>query len=276
MTTAQKAVKYLAIALAFLLIFGILSAIVTAIGGVVSLLDAVISDDEPLGEMTEIYAGNEIASLNIDIKAAKLTIEKGEAFHVSTNNGEITAKKNGDTLVLKESNHKWFYGENNFEMIITIPEGFAFHSVEIDIGAGAIEIDSLTADTIEIDIGAAELTASYLCAKKAIDADLGTGNFEISSGYLASPDFDLGVGKTKISAFITGDGEFDCGIGGLELIICGAPADYKIKASCGIGEFTVGGQKISDNDVIGNGENVLRISGGIGEVEVSFLQESDA
>ena len=118
-----------------------------------------------------------------------------------------------------------------------------------------------------------DFTAEYLSAKTRIDADLGAGNFRLASGYLCMPDFDLGVGKTALTATMIGEGDFDCGVGDLALTVYGAPSSYTVYANRGIGHFSVDGESVSDGDVIGSGENTLRISGGIGNVDVSFLQD---
>ncbi|MBQ8496303.1 MAG: DUF4097 family beta strand repeat protein [Clostridia bacterium] len=271
MTSTQKIIKYFAIALAIVLIISIFSAIISGITGIFYFLDD--SDADITGDMTEIYTGDTPTSLDIEIGAAKLKVEKGTSFSVLSNNKKITAKKDGDTLEIEEKSHRWNMKSSDTALVITIPENISFKNFSLDIGAGNISIEMLTADTVELDIGAADFEAQYLSAKKRIDADLGAGDFSIRSGWLNAPDFDLGVGKTDVTATIEGDGDFDCGVGEMTLTIYDSPSDYTIRASRGIGDFTVDGETVSDGDVIGNGANTLRISGGVGKITVSFLQD---
>ena len=271
MTATQKLIKYLAIALAILLIVTIFSAIITGITGIFYLFDD--SDADITGDMTELYTGDVPTSLDIEIGAAKLTVEKGTSFSILGNNKKFTARKDGNTLEIEEKNSRWNTHSGDSVLIITVPENTSFKTFSLDIGAGDIQIETLTAETVELDIGAANFDAQYLSAKNRIDADLGAGDFVIHSGFLNTPDFDLGIGKTEITATLEGNGDFDCGVGEMILTIYGSPSHYTIRASRGIGDFTVDGETVSDGTVIGNGGNTLRISGGVGKITVSFLQD---
>lgn len=271
MTTAQKIIKYLAIAFAIALIVGIISSI-ASLFGMFYIFDRATDGGGEIGEMTEIF-DEEFSSLEIEVGAASLTIETGEHFSVLCNNSAVTAKKKGETLEITEKSNAWIQSKNESALTVILPEGTVLQNFDLDVGAGRIVITHLTAETVEIDIGAAKLEAEYLCAKKRIDADLGAGDFTIRAGYLKSPDFDLGVGKTTITATVDGDGDFDCGVGEVDLTIYGSPADYTIRASRGIGDIRVDGRSVSDGDVIGNGSHTVRISGGVGSVSVSFLQD---
>ena len=271
MTTAQKCIKYCAIALAILLIVSIFTGILTGITSLLYLFGG--SDSEMPTDMQEIYTGDVPRALDMEIRAAAVRIQQGEKFSVSSNHKKIVAKLDGDTLEIEDKRNGVSVGAEDAAILITIPEDAVFKAFFLEIGAGDIDIASLTANTIELDIGAADFTAEYLSAKTRIDADLGAGNFRLASGYLCMPDFDLGVGKTALTATMIGEGDFDCGVGDLALTVYGAPSSYTVYANRGIGRFTVDGESVSDGDVIGSGENTLRISGGIGNVDVSFLQD---
>lgn len=83
-------------------------------------------------------------------------------------------------------------------------------------------------------------------------------------------ELDMGMGATKVSATLSGDCDLDMGIGELALTVLGDKADYTIEVNKGVGEYTIDGEKIRDNEKIGNGTNHLQLDGGIGEVKVEF------
>lgn len=76
----------------------------------------------------------------------------------------------------------------------------------------------------------------------------------------------MGIGETIITSLISGNSNLDTGIGSLELNLIGD--DYKLKINKGIGEITIDNKKVEDNEIIGNGDNNISISGGIGEIKI--------
>ena len=45
---------------------------------------------------------------------------------------------------------------------------------------------------------------------------------------------------------------------------------YKLKLEKGIGEVSVDGSLIEDDSTVGNGNNYIRIEGGIGSIKVNY------
>ena len=83
-------------------------------------------------------------------------------------------------------------------------------------------------------------------------------------------DIDIGVGKIEITSKLTGNCFIDNGIGSAEIKILNSKEAYTIKTSSGIGTVLIDGQSVSKDTTIGSGENLIKISGGIGTVNISF------
>lgn len=49
--------------------------------------------------------------------------------------------------------------------------------------------------------------------------------------------------------------------------------EYETKVNKGLGNVTIDEEKISDNEVVGNGENKIDIDGGVGEIKINFRGE---
>ena len=101
MTTAQKIMKYLAIAFAIFLIVSIISLIlfgVYALSGVLGLKDN--SKIDVSSNMQTVDIGNkenivnltDITSLDIEVKYTNLIIKNGDTFYYETNNDNIIYK----------------------------------------------------------------------------------------------------------------------------------------------------------------------------------------
>ena len=80
----------------------------------------------------------------------------------------------------------------------------------------------------------------------------------------------MGVGKFEVTSAITGNSKINSGIGNLELNIQGNKENYTIKADKGIGSIKIDGKEIADDVIYGEGENIIKINGGIGSINVDF------
>lgn len=267
MTTAQKIIKYCAIAFAIFLIVTIISAILSGIYGLSAILGL------KKGTTTEIsninLEGNLTAYLDVDVAYSNLNIKIGKEFLAQTNNKNIQCKQDGNRLKIKEKNLKWFAKDSESDLTIYIPEDLKLEEVKINTGAGKVNIESLMAQKLELNLGAGEVRIGSINADEA-DIDTGAGKFTIESGNINNLDFDMGIGETNVTAKITGKSEIDTGIGAFTLKLLESEEHYRFNVDKGIGNITIGGKSISDNQKIGSGENFIDISGGIGKIKIDF------
>ena len=269
MSTFQKVIKYLALAFALFLVVSIFTGIFSAVYSMGNIFDG--NKDTSITEMSgKEMDAKDTKALMIDLGAAELEIKTGERLLAETNNSDINVKQNGDVLQIKEKSHNWFRTSNHSKVVVYVPEDMEFDKVGIDSGAGEITIESLTTDVLDLDLGAGEVNIDYLEVKKAVDIDGGTGETTIRSGSLCNLELDMGIGAADVSTKLSGDCDLDMGIGELALTVLGDKADYTIEVNKGVGEYTIDGEKIGDNEKIGNGTNYLQLDGGIGAVKVEF------
>ena len=176
MTTAQKVIKYIALALAVCLIVGIISGIIRLAGG----LSYIFSRNEPNSDLTNEYTdisdAEHISILDIELEYAQLIIKNGDGFKVETSDKEITVKfdKKNSKLTIKEPD-RMFHSTKGETVILYIPENSEFESVEIDSGAGTVEVEALSVNDLTLDLGAGKAEFNELFVTRAADIDCGTG-----------------------------------------------------------------------------------------------------
>lgn len=269
MSIFQKVIKYLAMAFALFLVVSIFTGIFSAVGGIAGAFDG--DTDDKTGKMSTAKLNQKDAKvLMVDLNAAELEIRTGEQFKAETNDSNVTIEQKDGRLQIKENGHNWFKTSNHSKVSVYIPKNMEFDEVEIHSGAGEITIESLITDVLDLDLGAGEVNIEHIEAKEVADIDGGTGETTIKSGSLCNLEFDLGVGSAKIYSELTGDCDMDLGIGSLALTILGDKSDYTIDVNKGVGEYTIDGEKIHDNEIIGEGKYNLQMDGGIGEVTMEF------
>lgn len=280
MSSAQKVIKGLAIAFAIFLIINIFSAIIlgTSIFSLY-LLDRYPSEQQKTKEENKVVQSietienlKENVRLKIDLKVSNLEIKEGstgvvqlEKQNVSTN---VTCKVIGDTLEIREKNQNWFKGiDGQSKLIVYLPKNMILDMLNISMGAGLAEVQDINTEKLDIDAGAGKITLTNISSKKT-NIDGGAGKLTINNAVLNDLDLDCGVGLTRIAGDIRGKSKISCGVGRTELDLIQTKDEYTIRTETGIGSITLNGEKCLDDGNYGNGENIIKIDGGVGSVEI--------
>lgn len=262
MSSAQKIIKYFAIALACLLIVGIISGIAYGFSFLGSS-DAILEENKVLLETKE-----NINNLKIDIKASSLIIKQSDTFKVETNNKYVDAKVNNGELKVSEKKHSGI-NSNNIEVIIYLPNT-TFNEVDISTGAGKLDIEKLNTNILDFDLGAGAVSINNLIVYQKCDIDGGAGEVSIKNSNLTNLDLDLGVGKFTLHATLTGSSEIDQGVGEAIINLNGSLNDYQITLEKGVGTAMINNENITHDTTVGSGANKIDIDGGVGTITVNF------
>ncbi len=273
MTTAQKIIKYCAVAFGIFLIITIISIVLSAGYRLLNAIGIINFKENLLLENMVTISNDveEFLSLNLDIKSSNLQIKTGDKFEVKTNNSNIKySNENGAIKIKEDKVANWFLGKIDIgELIICIPENMKqIDEVKINIGAGTVFIEQLNTKNLYLDLGAGNVAIDKLIVSEESKINGGAGNININSGEIANVDLDLGVGNTKIKSDITGNSNINTGVGDLNLYLSLDADNYKINVNKGLGKITFNDDKILDDTIIGNGENCIKISGGVGNINI--------
>ena len=270
MTALQKVIKYCAIDFAIFLIVSIISGICGTVSAIPFLLGG-----NAAGEIQTHSVSGEIENLKIEVSAAALEIVSGSSFSVESNHKYLTVKEDNGSLNISEEKIFGGVSSDGVTVLLTVPEEFVFEDAQISTGAGKVSIDTLCANTLELDLGAGSADIGCLNVSSAARISGGTGKLAIQSGQIHDLSMDLGVGKLELTGKLTGNCTMDYGIGDAELNLLGKKEDYKIEIDKGVGSATLDGMAMADDSVYGGGENRIDIDGGVGSVRINFKEASD-
>ena len=265
MTPFQKAVKYIAIALAVALIAAILGGILSVVG-VIGLID---NADGVAEEVKTYPVSKTVRELRLQISAADLSVEVGEHFSVESNLKNLTVSEINGVLTVREKD-TLFKNYSGAVLKLTVPENFVFASAKVETGAGRVRIDALSAEVLELELGAGEVTIGQLYATHSAELEGGAGKITIGGGSLHNLQLDMGVGQMNLTSALSGSSELNLGVGETNLQLIGTQADYTVLVEKGIGNATVAGVEIGNEDRHGTGENRVEITGGVGAIRVDF------
>lgn len=281
MSSGQRILKILAIILAVFIIISICSAVLFGLTIFSGIMYSVKHNDSNYRE--EIYTEETIeenidkienlsenVKVKIDLETSNLEIRKGKSFQVEKVNivTDFKCKVTGDTLEIKERNLDWFnHVDGTSTVIIYVPEDSVLDELEISTGVGIADIQGVKTVKLDIEAGAGKVTLNNVIAQKA-DIDGGAGSFIITDSILTDLDFDCGVGVTSITGDIKGNSKISCGVGKTELHLMQAEENYKIRVETGLGEMTLNGDACTSG-IYGNGDDYIKIDGGVGKVEIT-------
>ena len=270
MTTFQKVIKYCAIGLAAFLCVLIISAAVNGIRSFTEIFNFAknknkTKDNDEAKYSEVIDFNDQIIGLNLDLKGTNLIIEEGSKLSVEVDDKDIRVFEENNTLRVVDKNNKVIKSASN--VTITMPSYLYFERVNITTGAGKVKVNGINTNELNMELGAGKVTLSNINSAKT-SIETGAGSVLIKKSILNDLDLELGVGEINIDADITGNSNIESGIGSLKLDLNNNESMYKFDIEKGIGSITFNGDKITNNTIIGNGENHIKIEGGIGSIKI--------
>lgn len=264
MSKGQKFLKFLAICLAFFIIFAVLSGIFSC----VSFFSYVFNSNS----IYEVSNGKTITSpvykLDVYVGEADLQIKEGESLYVETDCDNVEIVANKGVLTVSEVRRPLSVSLEGKQVVIYIPKDTRFESVNIETGAGKIDISDIKTDELTLELGAGKIDMKNIEVALSADIDGGAGAINASNCYFYDLNLDLGTGHSVIEASLVGEADIDCGVGNTDLTLLKDKFDYSVNVDKGIGEVTVDGVQAKDDDTFGDGSNEIDISCGVGNVTI--------
>lgn len=268
MTSFQKVIKYLAVGLALFICITILTGVVVGIKSIFENFNIIKEDDTDYNEV--IKYNDEFQYLDINLNSSNLIIKTGNKFSVETFDKNIKIYKEDDKLKVVDKNKK-VINRKIKDFIVTIPQNYNFKAVEINTGAGKVNVDGINTNLLEMNLGAGKTVLNNINSNKSI-IETGAGSVKINNSNLNDLNLKLGAGKIDINAIITGNSYIESGIGELNLLLNLPLSDYTFEFEKGIGELKFNNGVIKNNEVIiGGGPNSIKVEGGIGSINIKTL-----
>lgn len=228
--------------------------------------------DVVLEEIKSYEITSEIHSLDIHISAADFKILSADELSVESNLKYLSVSQDGGILrILDEAKSGSDYSDAT--LTLYLPNDAVFNDVDIETGAAKMTVDSLSAHSVELKLGAGDVRFESLNVSSDVDIEGGAGQITIVSGRLNDLSLEMGLGQLNLTAALTGDSELEFGVGESNLTLIGAKGDYKIDVEKGIGNITVDGKAVTDFGSSGNGQNCISIKGGVGSINLNFLEQ---
>ncbi len=266
MNEQGKFIKKLADTLAIVLIVMIISGIFSAVGFSANIFSP--DSYEPLSEAMSFSAENCFV-VEVEAAAADISFLQGERLSVEFDKNCFTVKERGGKITIGEKSN--FLNPNKSRQLkFFIPEHFTFERVKLETGASNVEGQLLRTQKFELDVGAGLVLFENLEVTQKAEIDCGAGEITVRNGTLTTLDFSLGVGKADITSQLQGKCDIESGVGSLFLRLPDGKQRYSFDIETGFGSVIFDGSPVKGETAIGNGENTVKLEGGVGSVEISF------
>ena len=275
MTTTQKIIKYLAIAFALFLVISIFSIIFGLSREIISSINSDKKDSKLLKEYTTISNNvNNIESFKIDISNDDIEIKEGEKFEVKTNDPDVKFyHENSKVKIKTDKTFSWHLSNSSRgTIIIYLPNEFNITELDLNLGAGKIDIDKIFVETLLMDLGAGTMTAKEINVYEKATINGGAGNINIYSGTINNLNLKLGAGNASIESDLTGSNTLTTGVGKLNLGLSRSKDNYKFDISKGLGNIILNDFDVSEDILIGDGDTKIKISGAVGNIIINTAE----
>ena len=230
-----------------------------------------VSRTEVVGENKNYEITSQIKSLDIEINAADFVIEHSDKFSVESNLIYISVtEKDGVLKIYEDTKNPVSYVDAKLKLCI--PADAVFEDVSIKTGAGKLTAKSLSANTMKLKNGAGQVEFDSLNVDNSIDIKGGAGEITVKDGTLSNLSLNLGVGELDMTAKLIGESNLKFGVGESDLTLIGSKSDYSFDINNGVGKITIDDASAAFFANSLDGENLVKIKGGVGETNIKFYQ----
>lgn len=224
-----------------------------------------------VGEQKTYRIESDIHSFDIQINAADFVIEQGEELMVESNLKNLTVtEQDGVLMLIDKTRSAVSYADAKLKL--TIPEGKLFEDASISTGAGKLSAKTLSANKVELKTGAGQVEFEHLEVNSDVKIKGGAGEITVLDGTLNNLSLNLGVGEFNMTAKLKGESNLKFGVGQSYLTLIGSKNDYRFDVENGIGKISIDNSSAAFYADAGNGESLVKITGGVGETNIEFQE----
>ncbi len=215
--------------------------------------------DHPIykGDTEQTFSAAKIRDIEILAGACSIEVKdsEDEDFHIKVQSvGSYQGYVKGNTLYVR-SVRKTTWSDTKCLIRLYVPADFTFEDVELSLGAGQIDWQSaLDASEVEIELGAGDINLADLAADKLM-AEVGMGNLEVT-------------GDIREKA------EVNCAMGNIDLTLAGAENSFNYEVEVAAGNVTIGGKTYSglakEKDIDNDAPRDISAECAMGNISISF------
>lgn len=251
------------------------------IGDMVVGNSVIVDTDIDMSTAEEVtFAADELEDLEIHLEAGVFEIKEDAVDQIIVKSSQkVKVSDSGEKLSIKTPDRIKVFGfwhDDAQKVEITLPKGQEFHTIELEIGAGELDVEALNAENIILELGAGRIEIKEYQCEKA-DIRVGAGEMIVHNGIAGNMDLQVGMGDFQFRGDVTNELDAECGMGNMDITLASRETDYNYKIDCGMGNVSIGntsyGGAVSSKEIDNNAEADFDLECGMGNISIYFMNE---
>lgn len=160
-------------------------------------------------------------------------------------------------------------------LTLTFPADTSFREVDVEVGAGTMEIASVKAEELSAQIGAGELMMNQMEAKD-LSVEIGAGRLAASNMYAQEVSLVVGMGECLYGGTVVNELEAECDMGNMELSLDGKESDYNYELECAAGNIDINDNTISalasERKIHNGASKNIELTCNMGNISIRFKE----
>lgn len=214
---------------------------------------------------------SDIRALDIRINAADFIIQQGDSFCVESNLKYLSVSEKDGVLTIEEKT-KNATDYTDAVLKLWVPGEKVLEDVAIATGAAKLTADPLSANSMNLKLGAGNVQFAHLNVSSRIHIAGGAGEISVMDGTLNNLTLRMGAGELHMTAALLGDNALKFGVGNANVTLIGNREDYVVSVGKGIGSINIDGITVVSSFSGKNVPSRVKIEGGIGAANVSIRE----
>lgn len=230
------------------------------------------------GDVEKYALGSNVSKMDIEAGGCAIYFKTSDDdnFYVEAKDaGKFQCFVKSDTLFVKTTRtavDDWDEFDD-CEIILYIPANYSFEHVDVELGAGLLEMGDIATNEMDLEVGAGQITMKYLQAGQC-DIEVGMGEIIVDDMLVNNVNTEVGMGHLQMGGIVQGDADVECSMGAIEMFLKGSETDFNYTMEAAMGNVTVGDESYSgltDEKTVKNGaDKNMSIECAMGNILVEF------
>lgn len=230
--------------------------------------------------INEKFHGDDVKNLKIEAGGCefKVLASEDEYFYLDGSKiGKMQCYVENGTLYIKSvlKTKGVFNSFNAAKLTLYVPANKTFDSLDVELGAGALELIPIEAKMVSLEVGAGEIIFSNLVTEDA-DMSVGMGSIVLKQFEAGKLNAEVGMGSLEASGDIRSNANLECAMGSIDLKLAGKETDFNYNFAGAMGSVTVGKSEYSgiaqERSVDNDAAKDLELECSMGSITVKFTE----
>ncbi len=232
------------------------------------------------GDMDKTLLGSNVQKLDIEAGGCIFTVEQSDDdnFYMEGKNiGKAQGFIKNNTVYIKayKSGKISLNDIKACKVTLYIPAKSSFEEVEIQVGAGQLQLADIKAGDLKAEVGAGEILMSDMTADN-LDVTVGMGQISMDNVQVQALDVEVGMGSFDMRGDILKKADLECAMGNIEMTVNGKEEDFNYHIEGAMGSVAIGDNGFAgvaqERSIQNNADKNMEVECAMGNISIWFTE----